>query len=418
MTSTLALPAPPASVSGRDPVVDLVRSVALVIVVLLHAVMAGVWIDDGGIRIVNAFEDHAGFAAATWALQIMPLFFIAGGFTALTQWRRMRAAGGTPADFVRSRVERLALPAAVAVGSVVLALAALTVLGTPEELVREIGYRIGQPLWFLAVFLLASCLVPWLAALHERAPRLTLGVLVGAAVAVDLVPLPGFGFFNLAFVWLVLQQLGFFWREGRIRGRLSVALGAYAGIGLLVGVAGYPLDMLVGNNNPPTVALILLGVAHLHLLVLADGVVRRAAVRFARPVGWIGARALTVYLWHMPVVVVLAAVTLGFAAAPLTASWWVSRPVWLVAVLVVTLVVADRLRVLERGLPSPARPASLAPALAGAVLATGGVVLLLVGGFAGESGVVAAAMLAGGVWVVREGRVGVGFLSPPAHSSL
>lgn len=411
MTAIQSPPIRTRTLVDRDPVVDLVRSVSLVIVVLLHAAMTGVHLGADGLVIGNALEAHTGFAVLSWALQVMPLFFAAGGFTALSQWRRMRDRGATPAQFVRSRVERLAVPALAMIGTVVVVLAALTVFGVPVELVHEIGYRIGQPLWFLAVFILASCLVPALAAAHERAPRISLGLLIGAAVVVDVTArstgVEGLGFLNLAFVWLAVQQLGFFWRDGRIRsGRpaLMAAAGGYAAMALLVAVGGYPLDMLVGNNNPPTIALIALGVAHLHLVVAAAPALRRLADRAAVPVTWVGARAMTVYLWHMPVSIVLVAVLLGAGVhlpEPLSADWWAGRGVWLAAVLAVSLLAANRLHVLERLLAPATGRAALLPTATGAVLATAGVTTLLVGGFAGETGVIAVALLGGGLTLAR-----------------
>ncbi|MFL6176991.1 MAG: adenylosuccinate synthetase, partial [Ornithinibacter sp.] len=46
------------------------------VVVGLHALMAGVTVGSSGLAITNALEYHPIFAWATWAVQVMPLFFL------------------------------------------------------------------------------------------------------------------------------------------------------------------------------------------------------------------------------------------------------------------------------------------------------------------------------------------------------
>ncbi|MER7082867.1 acyltransferase family protein, partial [Saccharopolyspora kobensis] len=108
-----AVPAP-----SRDRVLDLIRAGCLVVVVVLHAVMAGIEVGESGIQIRNALENQQWFTPISWIIQVMPLFFIVGGFAGITQWRRMRDSGATPADFVRARLVRLARPALVAFAAI------------------------------------------------------------------------------------------------------------------------------------------------------------------------------------------------------------------------------------------------------------------------------------------------------------
>ena len=58
----------------------------------------------------NALEGQAWFGPVSWVVQIMPLFFIAGGFSSFHHWRSMRARGASGADYVRARLERLVRP--------------------------------------------------------------------------------------------------------------------------------------------------------------------------------------------------------------------------------------------------------------------------------------------------------------------
>ncbi|MDR6906261.1 peptidoglycan/LPS O-acetylase OafA/YrhL [Agromyces sp. 3263] len=359
MTDTIerraAASAPPAASAARiargtrvarDPSVDAIRIVLLVAVFLLHAMMCGVSVGAAGPVLENALEGQAWFGPVSWVVQIMPLFFIAGGFSSFHHWRSMRAGGATPADYVRSRLERLVRPAVALVVVVSAALAGLAIAGLPADLVATAGYRIGQPLWFLGVYVAISALVPTMLRAHERARILTPLALLAAVVAVDIVRMAtgveAIGFANLLLVWLLVQQLGFRLADGTLDGfapgtLLTVAGGALAALVALTVAGPYPVDMLV-NLNPPTVCLVVLGVAQLALFQVARPRIAAWVERAdaSRLISSVGERAMTVYLWHLPVLVALAGLSLVANAAiglplpePLSLEWWATRPLWL-----------------------------------------------------------------------------------------
>jgi hypothetical protein len=164
----------------------------------------------------------------------------------------------------------------------------------------------------------------------------------------------------------------------------AIALGALVAL-CLNGV--YSFD-LYENLNPPTAALVLLGIAQLCLFQLARPALRRLhEIRpIATAVAAIGARAMTIYSWHMLVLIGLAGVLLvtvgGGLPAPLTEAWWLTRPLWIVTVfIVVALVVAvtgRREAAAETSRSTlPPHPATATTAL---LLAAVGVVLVLVFG--------------------------------------
>ncbi|GAB3618720.1 hypothetical protein GCM10027416_32770 [Okibacterium endophyticum] len=343
----------------RDRSIDLVRAGCLIVVVALHAMMVGVTMGDSGPVFENAIADTDWFPAASWFLQMMPLFFIAGGFSSITGWQRARATGATPASFVAGRLHRLLMPAIVVIGAVGVALLALSAAGVSAEMVAIAGFRISQPLWFLGVYVLCQALVPLLVLAHERRPVATLVVLGALAAGIDATRIAtgieAIGFVNLAFVWLFVQQLGF-WLV-RIEtistsARLGLAAVAFGGLIVLTAVGPYSADMYV-NLNPPTLAIIGLAVGQVFLLSLAQPMLRRWAERptIARVADAIGTRSMTIYLWHMPVLIGLAG--LSVLVAPLLGlglpaigsdGWWATRPAWLViafvAVGLVTLLTA------------------------------------------------------------------------------
>ena len=400
---------------ARDSSVDAIRIVLLVVVFSLHAMMCGVSVGAAGPVLENALEAQAWFGPVSWVVQIMPLFFIAGGFSSFHHWRSMRSRGASASDYVRARLERLVRPALALVVVVAAGLAALALAGLPAELVATAGFRIGQPLWFLGVYLAISALVPVMLRAHERARKLTPLVLLVAVVAVDVTRLTtgvdAIGFLNLMLVWLLVQQLGFHLADGDLdrlgRGRLwGIAGGALAVLVTLTVAGPYSPDMFT-NLNPPTVCLVVLGVAQLALFQLArpriSAWVERADA--SRRISFVGERAMTVYLWHMPVLVALAGLSLVANASfgmplpePLTIEWWATRPLWLVvaaaAVVPIVLVFAR----FERGRRRRDSGGTPVAASAGwtavdAVCGVAGVAVLLVAGFGPAPALLAIALL-------------------------
>lgn len=405
---------------ARDASVDAIRVALLVVVFALHAMMFGVGVGPDGPVLENALEGQAWFGPVSWVVQIMPLFFIVGGFSSYHHWLSMRAKGATASDYVRARITRLVRPAIALVAVVATGLVVLAIAGLPEDLVATAGFRIGQPLWFLGVYLLTSALVPVMVRAHERARRLTPSLLLAAVIAVDgtrlATGIDALGLLNLALVWLLVQQLGFHLADGgidRLRPRAlwSMAAAAVALLAALTVAGPYPVDMFE-NLNPPTVTLVVLGVAQLALFQLARPRIRAWVERTdaSGPISSVGERAMTVYLWHMPVLVALAGLSLAANAMagfplpdPLSAEWWATRPLWLTSgaavVVAVTLVFARFERGGRRAAGaaavggSRARGASVAATAVDAVLAVAAVAILLVAGFGPLPALVAVAML-------------------------
>ncbi|WP_246150016.1 acyltransferase family protein [Agromyces intestinalis] len=344
-------PVAPVAPAGRDLVIDLARVTAVVLVVIIHLLMIGVGFDaTGAIVMSRPLEAQAGFAGATWIGQIMPLFFVAGGFTGLVAWRSLVRRGGDWVDFVRGRTLRLGPPTLPLFVFFAVAIGAATASGVDPAMLAYVAAGTGSPLWFLAAFLLAQVLVPLMARLHEHTPGATMAVLAAGAIVVDLARIAtgivDIGLVNLLFVWLFVQQLGFWYRDGWFFRRRALTLVALAaGAWLLIAppvVAGwYSADMLV-NLNPPTVPLMLLGIAQASLLAALhrplDAFMRTRPVQAVAYV--VGSRAMTIYLWHLPVIIAVMGLTLvipGAAPEPASVAWWLTRPIVFIVVAAIVL---------------------------------------------------------------------------------
>jgi peptidoglycan/LPS O-acetylase OafA/YrhL len=358
----------------RDPAIDLVRFVCLALVVVSHCMMVSpVLHPDGTVTSENTLGDQHWFEPVIWIFMVMPLFFVTGGTTGLQSWRRLKASGGNGFEFAQARLLRLVRPAAALLAVMFLGLWAARLTGVDPQVLQLIATGAGMPLWFLAAYLAAQLNIPLLARYHARAPWLTMGVLVALVVAVDCLrgALPMLAYANLVFLWCAVQQVGFLMADGHLtrltRSHLAglivaanLLLGAVTGLGLYTG------NMLV-NLNPPNLCLFLLGVSQAAALQLV-----RPWLAWTWQFGWVramvmvsGRHAMTVYLWHLPLLAGMSGLLLltDFPKpAAGTAEWWWARPLVLLGVLILLLpVVAAFGRLEERpaaSLHSRGRPAA------------------------------------------------------------
>lgn len=378
----------------RDLSIDFVRAICLPVVVVLHALQMGIAGDPP--RAFNALAEWAPLTGITWIGMIMPTFFIAGGFAGITTWRRLHHAGATAGEYIRARILRLARPVLLAMLGVLAILGIMALAGIDHEFLRTFAFRLAEPLWFIAVYAICTAFVPLMAALHRRAAWATYFGLAALVVAVDLVdryaevPL---GALNWLFVWLFVQQLGFGvrdqWYSRRPRWVLGLlALAAYALICVAVFGMGYDPDM-IANLNPPTVLLLLLGLAQVYLFTLLQPAIRALMTR--RPVllviGTLGIYGMVIYLWHTVAmaVVVAAQFALGLPFPPvLSPEWWVTRIPWILAIVAVIAVFCMVVPKLDRLWPAERpRPMPLWAAGVGTALLVGGVGWVLTHGYLG-----------------------------------
>src|SRR5918996_4623400 len=95
-----------ATPASRDRVVDLLRAVSIGVVVLWHWTFSITHWRDGSLRMPNPIDTVPGLWSLTWLLQVMPLFFLVGGYSNLAGWSSTPVAGA----FWRKRFSRLLRP--------------------------------------------------------------------------------------------------------------------------------------------------------------------------------------------------------------------------------------------------------------------------------------------------------------------
>jgi hypothetical protein len=347
-------------------VVDLLRAASIFVVVCWHWALSVTHWGGGRLTMPNPVGDVPGLWAATWVLQVMPVFFFVGGYANLAGWQAACRAGGGTGAFLRGRLVRLGRPLVPWLGCWLVADLALRASG--HRSVLAWGMVVFVPLWFIGVYAAVVAAVPVTARLHARYRGWVLVVLAAGIAAADVLRLgagrgaPVTGLAGSALVWLWCHQLGYWWRDGTLvaGGRRRAAAVAAAGLGALVAlttVGPYPTAMVAvrggdtSNMFPTSAAIAALATFQLGLVMLARPALER---RLARRAAWravvaANGLAMPVFCWHMTALVVFLGLYqragLALADRP-TVNWWLARPLWLVGpglVLAAILAVPARL---------------------------------------------------------------------------
>ncbi|HEX2057002.1 MAG TPA: acyltransferase [Actinomycetota bacterium] len=345
----------------RDRYVDFLRAFSIATVVLGHWFIAIVVWRDEYIKVVNVVGVTRGLWLLTWVLQVMPLFFFVGGFSNAKTYESMRRRGHGYGEFMRSRMARLWRPTLVfvAVWTVVEVLLHVFDVGR-GGLLRGTFLPFG-PLWFLLVYAGVVAATPLMLRLHRLGGIVVVTVLTALVALADVarfaLEVPGVGWANLALVWLLVHQAGFFYEDGTLvaagpRAHVSMAIAGLAGLIALTNLGVYPRSMVgtdverLSNMNPPTLCIVALACWLIGLAMLLR---ERANRWLQKPRPWQAVVAangmiMTVFLWHLTgyLVTILALHPLGLGRSlDSTPEWWLERPVWLlVPVIPLALLVA------------------------------------------------------------------------------
>lgn len=397
--------------AGRDRYVDFLRLAALAAVILGHWLMAVVSTGpDGSVHATNLLAVVPALQPLTWLVQVMPVFFLVGGFSHATALDSIERRGGSYADFARSRGGRLLRPTALFVAIWLGLGVVLEATGQDGGLLRLAARTVAQPLWFIGVYLGVVALAPVMLRLHRRLGRWAVTAPAGLALgscAVDALrfagDIPHVGYLNVALVWLAVHQVGFCYADGTLqRGGRRLAFGL-TGAGLVATVAltsygPYPVSMVglpgdrVSNMSPPTLALLTHAVWLTGLVLLLRAPVSRWLDRprvWAAVVAGSGL-AMTAFLWHLTAMFAATAVVSGLGLpqpAPDSTAYWLLRPVWIALLTAVVAALIGAFRAADRARPTRVaagrRTGESSAAAAGLTLSAVGVLGLSAVGFGG-----------------------------------
>jgi hypothetical protein len=306
----------------RDRVVDGARAAALVVVIAGHSIMAVTAWPDGVPVLGNLLAAYPWTQALTWLLQIMPLFFWAGGAANALSWDRHAARGESYATWLWARADRLLRPAFVYL-AIMGTVALVVTLVAPARTAEPLMTLMTQLLWFLGSYLLVTALTPLFRATTPGRAIVVAVALLAACGLIDagrfFLGLPdALGLLNFVLVWAVPAYLGSLRSHGVMQrypawGLGAVLIGCVGLNALLIRQGPWPVSMVgmpgepVSNMAPPTVVLALHSVALVMVVTLLDQPLRRLLdrPRVWQPVTAVNLCAMTLYLWHLPVLITL-----------------------------------------------------------------------------------------------------------------
>lgn len=359
---------------SRELSADFYRVVAVLMVVVGHWLVSAVTYRDGGFGNDYPLDVLPWTQWLTLVFQVVPVFFLVGGYSSAASMTRWRHDGGTATDWVRLRLGAILGPTTAYVLVVLVVIAVLGGVDVGRSPLSFGGWAVAMHLWFIPVYLTVLALTPVAVTAAQRCGLWVPAVLAVAVLAADgaarVAQQPAIAAVNYVLCWATVYQLGICWRAGLLHGRRAVALAAASAavVAILLGTRWYPVSMvgapgaLEQNNFPPNAALLAFATAQAGLLVAAAPVVSRRLERsrLRGPLAAVNGTVMALYLWQMVPVVIVALVGYPTGLLPQpptgTASWWLFRVVWLLILSAVLAVLMALLwlgrSVFDRPLPS------------------------------------------------------------------
>jgi len=388
--------------ADRNRHVDFLRAASILVVIIGHWLISAVHYTDGELALEHLFDIQPWTRWLTWIFQVMPVFFIVGGYSNAVSLESAKRKHLGYAGWLSRRLARLMTPlTALLAAWAVLALVMHLSAASPQ-LIQLVTSAALIPTWFLAIYIMTVLLAPMMYAFWQRLGFISIVIPVAVAVLMDTaffafeIRWPSWS--NYFWVWLPIHSLGFAWRDGRLGNsgqHLLYSALALGSLWLLVFYGPYPLAMVgspgmeISNTTPPKITLLALGLFQFGLLMLFEKPMRNALCgpRLWTATVLVNSMIMTIYLWHITLAVMLVGLLyvaggLGIGFEPGGFDWWLTRPLWVLALGALLVPVALLLSPLERmSRAADAANVSAPRQVAGAILLCLGVALLARFGF-------------------------------------
>jgi len=337
----------------RNRAVDLYRAVAIMFVVLGHWLLVAPVIINDEVTLTILLSQQRWTQYATWLFQVMPVFFFVGGFANALSWESAKRDPEKKRVWAATRLARLLKPTVPLV--LLWAVAAFIAgrVGVNPELIVSASQAALVPVWFLAVYIIITILVPFTAMVWDKIGIGSVAILVLGAILVDTI---AFGYdqgwlrwANYGFVWLAVHQLGYWWRSTTRANTWAVGfiITGLAWLYVLIAKLGFPVAMVsvpgeeISNTRPPTTAMLAVGSLQIGTILLLTGPVSKW-LQNLRPWSWVillNQMIMSIYLWHLTAMIIVVGIAtnlggIGLRLEPGTGQWWAMRPIWVAAFII------------------------------------------------------------------------------------
>lgn len=335
--------------STRNRFVDFLRVFSVFSVVLGHwLIVTGVYKKSGFLSTdLLSFRPETSWL--TWILQVMPVFFIVGGYSNSVSWKAYQKEERKFEDWLSDRLRRLIWPTFPLVTLWVIFIYMSRTFSLDPYLLESGANFALQPVWFLAVYLVIIIFTPIAIKFWHKAGIWSFWVMVAAGIAVDVLR-RGFGYENIAwlnyiFIWLALHQLGIAWQFGWFQEQWKRAVFAIAGFVILVLLVKYdlyPYSMVnipgekFGNLFPPNFTMIALGAFQGGGLLLLEDRVNNwlQNVKAWAAIVLLNGMGMTIFLWHVTVNILVMNIAFKMGGVGLKMDiggleWWLAKFIWI-----------------------------------------------------------------------------------------
>lgn len=391
---------------SRNRAVDLYRAIAILFVILGHWLLVAAFVRDGQVELLILLAEQRWTHYATWLFQVMPVFFFVGGFSNSLSWESAQKDPEKKRVWAATRLSRLLKPTIPVVLVWTVCAFAASLWGVSNDLIAKASQAALVPVWFLAVYIVITMVVPFTARFWNKLGFFSILLLVAGAIAVDAI---AFGYdqqwlrwVNYGFVWVAVHQLGYWWRtaERPALWALGFIVVGTAWLYLMIVEFGFPVAMVsvpgeeVSNTRPPTTAMLAVGSLQIGVILLVTVPVSKWLMN-VRPwsiVILLNQMIMSIYLWHMTALILVIGISVqllggfGLTEPPGTGAWWAARPIWILlftALLLPFVIVFVGFEAPSRT-PSEKRPGPWQASI-GALMACAGLVMMALNGLGADA---------------------------------
>ena len=146
--------------ASRNRYVDFLRAASICIVIVGHWLMATVYYVDGELTTEHVFRVIPATQWLTWIFQVMPVFFIVGGYSNAVSLESAKRNNIGYAGWLSGRLNRLSVPVLILILAWTV-IALLMRLAGYEAATIQLTTRVALiPTWFLAIYIMVVILAP------------------------------------------------------------------------------------------------------------------------------------------------------------------------------------------------------------------------------------------------------------------
>ena len=144
----------------RNRYVDFLRAVSILVVVVGHWLIATAYYQDGTLTPGHLLKSEPGTQWLTWVFQVMPIFFIVGGYSNAVSLESAARKGERYATWLAGRLNRLVAPLLILLLAWSGIALIMHLLGTRPGVIQFTSKAALIPTWFLAIYIMLVILAP------------------------------------------------------------------------------------------------------------------------------------------------------------------------------------------------------------------------------------------------------------------